>query len=209
MFFRNIKFSFSQTKCFLIIFKTNFSDFTSIIDNDHIDIIGRRLTFAFAPRAKRERRVVRIVAVGKEFFGDLWRETRELSLSPSLPLSFPHSDFDVSQIYRGASASAARRYEGNENLRKGIYPTCRNISSARSLTLYSDLFYAGESGSARLQFRKVSRLPRVVCTPRVRDFDNLRESSSSSARPSFSGPQSDHRPADERALFQKEISSFL
>lgn len=77
-----------------------------------------------------------------------------------------------------------RRYGGNENLRKGIYPTCRNISSARSLTLYSDLFYAGKSGSARLQFRKVSRVPRVVCTPRVRDFGNLRESSGLSARPS-------------------------
>lgn len=133
---------------------------------------------------------MRIVAVGKEFFGDLWRKTRK----PFFSFSRAFFSISFSFLLRALTSTWAksiearrrrRRYGGNENLRKGIYPTCRNISSARSLTLYSDLFYAGESGSARLQFRKVSRVPRVVCTPRVRDFGNLRESSSSSARPSF------------------------
>lgn len=110
-----------------------------------------------------------------------------LSLPFSHSLSIPFSFLLYALTSTWAKSIEARRcrwwYGGNENLRKGIYPTCRNISSARSLTLYSDLFYAGESGSARLQFRKVSRVPRVVCTPRVRDFGNLRESSDSSARP--------------------------
>jgi len=55
---------------------------------------------------------VRIVTVGKAFFGDLWRERKPFSLSLSLSFYFPllpspRSDFDVGQIYRGASASAA------------------------------------------------------------------------------------------------------
>lgn len=93
---------------------------------------------------------------------------------------------------------------GNENLRKGIYPTCRNISSARSLILYSDLFYASTEsgatprGAARLQFRKVSRLPRVVvCTPRVRDFGNLRESSGLVRSFQFLDRRSDRRRTKE------------
>jgi len=98
----------------------------------------------------------------------------------------------VSQIYRvgigiGVGVGVGVGVGGgNENLREGIYPTCRNISSARSLTLYSDLFYASESGSALLQFRKVSRLPRVACTPRARDFGNLGEPSGCSDRSDYS-----------------------
>jgi len=113
------------------------------------------------------------------------RESLFLFLSHFLSISFSFFLCALTSTWaKSIEARRRRRYGGNENLRKGIYPTCRNISSARSLTLYSDLFYAGESGSARLQFRKVSRVPRVVCTPRVRDFGNLRESSGSSTRPS-------------------------
>lgn len=174
-----------------------------------IEIIGRRSIFALASWTKRECRVVRIVAVGKEFFEDLWRERREsLFLSHFLSISFSFLLCALTSTWaKSIEARRRRRYGSNENLRKGIYPTCRNISSARSLTLYSDLFYAGESGSARLQFRKVSRVPRVVCTPRVWDFGNLRESSGSSARPSSATTSSGRRPTS--SFSGRNLSHFL
>lgn len=166
-------------KIFEIILFSEFPSIIALLHWHNWKTLNFRVYFA---TVKWQSWVMRIIVVSKEFFRDLWRERdrererkrKRGDKGASSSLSLPSYALTSTWAKSIEAHRRRRRYGGNENLRKGIYPTCQNISSARSLTLYSDLFYASESGSARLQFRKVSRVPRVVCTPRVRDFGNLR-----------------------------------